>query len=145
MDADIQTKELKFLFPEKEIEIAGCKFTLKPFTFHETFVVAGLLKDVLGLMQAGMGVDQIAKVVVQCADGVEQTMSMALGLDVEDIQKFDNANAMKTIVNIIEINKDFFVDAVQKELGHLNGLLEQPQDAKPSAKKQSRSSTTASR
>jgi len=124
----VTEKELAFLFPEESVEIAGHAFTLRPFSFHETFLVAEHLRSVLHLLQVGMSIEAIAGVIVQARDGIEQTMSLALGLDVEVIRKFDNRSAMKAIVEIIRINKDFFAQQVQEELRSLNGLLENKGD-----------------
>lgn len=129
--SSITEKELKFLFPETTVEIAGHEFSLKPFSFHETFIVAEKLKNVLGLLQAGMSTEQIAHAVVQSCDGVEEIMAMALDLEVETIRKFDNKNAMKAILKIIEVNSDFFSESVQSELAALNAMM----DDKPAKKK----------
>jgi hypothetical protein len=123
--SDVQEKELSFLFPEKQYEIAGREFTLRPFSFHETFAVAEKLKTILPLLRLGMTADAIAEVIISSGKGVEEVMAMALKLDIEDVQRFDIKNAMKAIQAIVEINHDFFVQEVQGILVDLNGLIEE--------------------
>jgi len=116
------------------VEIAGHTFSLKPFSFHETFLVAEKLKNVLHLFQIGMTTDKIARVVIESRDGIEEILSMALDMDIELVKRLDNKNAMKAIVNIIEINKGFFADFVQEEIAHLNEMMEEEKSPKPKVK-----------
>ena len=134
----ITEKELDLLFPETDVEVAGHTFTLKPFSFHESFIVAEKLKNVLHVFQIGMSTDAIARVIIEARDGVEEIVSMAFGLDVKLVQKLDNKNAIKAIVKIIEVNKDFFSDFVQDELAALNEMMEE-EDSKPNKVAHSRS------
>lgn len=134
----VTEKELDFLFPEKDTEIAGQQFTLRPFSLHETFVVAEKLQNVLHLLTDDMSVSAIAKMIVSSRDGVEDIIAMSLGIDVKLVRKFDMMNAMKAVTAIVEVNRDFFFDCVSKELTALKEVAKVP-ESKPSAKRSSRS------
>lgn len=111
----VTDKELKYIFPETEVELAGCKFTLRPFSLHESFLVADNLSSVFPLFRQGMPVEEIAKVVVGCEQGIEQVLSVALKLPVEEIQKFDIKTAVQAIMAVIKVNRDFFI-TIQEDL-----------------------------
>lgn len=135
--SNITAKELNLLFPVTEVEIAGHTFKLKPFSFYETFIVAEKLQSVLGLFNTQMTVEDIARVVLSSRTGVEDILAMALELDVETIRCFDNKSAMKAIVKIIEVNRDFFSQSVQEELEGLNALMSGTPQTQTSTKKRS--------
>lgn len=115
----VTEQELEFLFPEKEINIAGREFTLRPFSLHEAFVVAEKLQSALSLLKEGMTTEEITSLLIQTRDGVEDVMALSLGLDVEVIRKFDLKSAFKAVRCIVEVNKDFFIQEVMKEFEDL--------------------------
>ena len=121
--SDITTKELKHIFPSKKVTISGVPFTLKPFNVKELLFAMDQLKSVIGALRLSDDPEEMAKVLIGCGAGIVEVTAMSLHITKEEFEQFDMANAMKAIVNIITINKDFFIQRVQKELEGLNALL----------------------
>ena len=129
----ITEKELELLFPETVVEIAGHEFTLKPFSFVETRVVAIKLKEVLHLFASEVTPSVLAEIYDKAFDGVRDVIAMSLGIKPTLVEKFDQKSAMKAITEIIKINKDFFTEQVEDEVQSLTDLLGM-EDNSPSEK-----------
>ena len=109
----ITEKELEFLFPEAEYEIAGHTFTLRPFTFAETRIVAKKLANVLHLFEGELTFDMMAVIYAEAYDGIRDVVAMSLSIKPELVDKFDQKSAVAAIKAVVEVNKDFFVQEVQ--------------------------------
>ena len=133
MAKDLVEKELELLFPTTEVEIAGHTFELRPFSFVETRIAAMKLKDVAHLMGDGIEMDKIAEIYSKGGEGVRDVIAMCLDLKPATVDKFDMKSTTTAIVNIIKINKDFFVEQVETEVNNLVKTLGM-EDNSPSEK-----------
>lgn len=133
MAKDLVEKELELLFPTEEVEIAGHTFELKPFSFVETRIAALKLKDVLHLMGDGLEMNNIAEIYSKGGEGVRDVIAMSLDIKPTTVDKFDMKSTATAIVNIIKINKDFFVSQVETEVEQLTEMFNL-QDNSPSEK-----------
>jgi len=122
--ANITEKELELLFPETVVEIAGHDFTLKPFSFIETRIVAEKLKEVTHLFVGNVTPDTIMEIYSKGGEGVRDVIAIALNLKPQLVDKFDPQSTIKAITHIIEVNKDFFLQSVDSELENLMTVLE---------------------
>ncbi len=113
---NITEKELEFLFPETEVEIAGKQFTLKPFTFSETRVVASKLGKVLHLFTGDLTTNDLVQIYAEAYEGVRDIIAMSLGIAPKLVDKFDQASAIIAIKNVVQVNKDFFVAQVETQV-----------------------------
>ena len=133
MAKDLVEKELELIFPTTDVEIAGHVFELRPFSFVETRVAAMKLKEVLHLMEDGVDLDKIAEIYSKGGEGVRDVIAMCLDIKPATVDKFDMKSTATAIVNIIKINKDFFVEQVETEVSDLVETLGM-QDNSPSEK-----------
>lgn len=108
------SKELKLLFPEKEVELAGQTFTIRPFSFVETRTVVRKLKDALHLFSGELTVNALADIYDKAFDGIVDVIAMVYQLDRETVEQFDNKTALQAVMGIVEVNKDFFVEEVER-------------------------------
>lgn len=116
----ISEKELEFLFPETEVEIAGHTFALRPFSFSETVVVAEKLKGVLGILAEGeVTATTMATIYATSYEGIRDIMAMCLDIKPDLVDKFDQESALIAITSIIAVNKDFFVLRVKSTMDDL--------------------------
>ena len=121
--ANVTEKELEFYFPGKDVEIAGHEFTIIPFSFVETQIVAKKMKDVLYLFAGDITPDVLIEIYAKGFEGVRDVVAMSLGISPKLVEKFDQQSAMKAITNIIEVNKDFFTKRVEGEMENLTKIL----------------------
>lgn len=131
--SSITEKELDLIFPETLVTIAGYEFTLKPFSFAETRIVAIKLKAVLHLFASEVTPSVLAEIYDKAFDGVRDVIAMSLGIKPALVEKFDQRSAVKAVTEIIKINKDFFVEQVEDEVQSLTSLLGM-EDNSPSEK-----------
>lgn len=127
--ANVTEKELKFLFPETVVEIAGHEFTLTPFSFVETRIVAEKMKDVLYLFAGDITPDVLIEIYSKGYNGVRDVIAMTLDIKPALVDKFDQQSALKAITHIIEVNKDFFTQQVESEMDGLTKILGMAEDS----------------
>lgn len=121
--ATITEKELEFLFPETTVEIAGHEFKLRPFSFVETKIVAEKLKNVLHLFAGEITFETLAEIYANSYEGVRDVIAMCLNIKPTLVDKFDQKSALIAITHIIEVNKDFFSQNVEKEMKRLVEMM----------------------
>ena len=121
--SNITEKELEFLFPENEVEIAGHMFSIRPFSFVETQIVALKLKDVLHLFAGEITPMILAEVYSTAFEGVRDIIAMSLGIKPALVEKFDQASALIAITEIVKVNKDFFVQQVEGTMTELTEMV----------------------
>lgn len=124
--SSISEKEIAILFPEKELTIAGQKITIKPFSFGQTFYVADKLQPVFDIFVSEGETDQdkIKQAIIIAGESIVDVLSMALQLSPETVKQFDNKTAVKAIMEVVKINKDFFVEEVTPALREFSPLLQ---------------------
>ena len=131
MAKSITEKELNLIFPEEEVEIAGHVFTLRPFSFLETKIVAQKLHKVLHLFVADdLTTEAISSLYGDTYDGIRDVIAMSLKIDPNLVDKFDTASALRAITHIIKINKNFFSVELTKEAEDLMTMFQEAQPAK---------------
>lgn len=119
----ITKKELDLLFPETEVELAGHTFKIKPFSFVETRTVATKLGPVMHLFSSDMTPASLAVIYTDAFDGIVDVMQMVYGIDKSLIEQFDQATALKAIIEIVNVNKNFFSDRVETHLTDVKELM----------------------
>lgn len=132
--ANITEKELDLLFPETIVEIAGHEFTITPFSFVETRIVAEKMKEVLYLFAGEITPDVLIEIYSKGFDGVRDVIAMTLGIKPQLVEKFDQQSALKAINHIISVNKDFFTQQVESELETLTKTLGVMEDSSSTEK-----------
>lgn len=125
----VAEKELEFVFPEEEVEIAGQTFTIRPFSFYETLTVAEKLYPMFNLIGSNGKLDTqaLTKELHQSAENIIDIIALSLNLNKNTVKKFDNKNAVKAIAKIIEVNKDFFTE-IEEEAAPILQLLQEPEE-----------------
>lgn len=126
--SNIVEKELEFLFPESTFELGGQEFSIKPFSFVETQIVALKLKDVLHLFAGEITPMVLAEVYSTAFEGVRDIIAMSLSLKPKTVEQFDQASALIAITQIVRVNKDFFVERVEATMTELTEMV-MPSDA----------------
>ena len=131
MAKTVQEQELQMLFPEKEIMLAGKEFTIRPFSFIETMVVAKKLKSVLHLFGGDITPESLAVIYENSFEGIVDVIALVYSIDRKAVENFDMKNAVAAINGIIEVNQSFFADTVEPELESLTKIMGMQQDPLP--------------
>jgi len=120
----ITEKELDLIFPEDEVTIGGHVFTIRPFSFAETRVVATKLKKVLHLFAAdNLDANAFGQIYGDAYEGIRDVIAMTLNINKNLVDRFDVASAFRAITHIIKINKDFFSESVGPEIEELAAMF----------------------
>ena len=119
----VNEKELKFLFPETQVELGGVEFTIRPFSFAETRIVAAKLKDVLYLFTGDITPDVLAVVYDKAFDGLVDVIAMTYQLNKKTVQSFDLATAMKAIVEIVDPVRIVKILGILRKIRNLSGFF----------------------
>lgn len=120
--SSINEKELKFLFTEREVELGGQTFTIKPFNFIQTQIVARKLKGALDLL-GDFDMSNIAELYADNYEGLRDIISLVFNLKKETVDSFDLEAATIAISEIIIVNKDFFTQRVQTIVNNAQAKL----------------------
>lgn len=109
------TEEIKVLFPNAEITIAGEKLVLKPFTLGQIPKVTKLMQQLSGPILAAYKAgktDDIGTMFSLLAEGGDillDLISVGVNKDRAWIDALDTSEGVELFAAFIEVNRSFFV------------------------------------
>ena len=120
---------LSILFPERTVEVAGAKFTLRPFSFGEIPLVLEALGTVVGDLaklnlsevtfeNGGISGSQetlqgFALFVSKHFDKLSYLIAMAAKIEKEEVDALPYDVGLTLAINVFELNKGFFLERVK--------------------------------
>lgn len=109
-------KEIKILFPESELEIAGLTFTIRPFSFVESKKVVEKLGTVIHLLGGEITPEVLGQLYASAFEQVRDIIAMVLKVEPTIVEQLDLGSVSKIVLEIIRVNKDFFDGSVKSNL-----------------------------
>jgi hypothetical protein len=116
MKNNLTEKEIKILFPESEIEIAGLTFSVRPFSFVESKRVVEKLGSVIHLLGGDITPEVLGQLYASAFEQVRDIIAMVLKIEPTIVEQLDLGSISKIVMEIIRVNKDFFDGSVKSNL-----------------------------
>jgi hypothetical protein len=130
-----QEKEMQFLFPEHEVELAGQTFTIKPFSLYQTSIVAKNLKGVFSFkLFTNLQDIDLGELFGENYEGFRKIIAMVYDIPEKTVDQFDIDTAIKAISEILYVNKDFFSKTVENTLTKAMDQLKAGSGKRPQVK-----------